>query len=94
MCLCILLPYTTESVFDGVLVCCCDIVYPYFRDAVMCATDEESVRVSRQNVKKKIFLENIFKLCFRIILLARENLIRKSFPVYILLTSVQKWIQL
>ena len=31
MCLCIFLPCTTESVFDGVLVYCCDIVYPYFK---------------------------------------------------------------
>ena len=47
MCLCKLLPYTTGSVFDGVLVCYCDIVYPYFGGGggVMCATDEESVRV-------------------------------------------------
>ena len=45
MCLCILLPYATKSVFDGVLVCCCDIVYPYIRGGVMCATGGESVRV-------------------------------------------------
>ena len=29
--------------FDGVLVCCFDIVYPLFQEGVMCA--EESVRV-------------------------------------------------
>ena len=53
MCLCILLPFTTVSV----LLCYCDIVYPYFRGGgVMCATDEESVRV----VNTMFFIENIF----------------------------------
>ena len=49
MCLCILLPYTTESVFDGVLVCCSDIVYTLLQGGVMSATDEESVRVWNWN---------------------------------------------
>ena len=36
MCLCILVPYATGSVFDG------DLVY-YILGGVMCATDEDSV---------------------------------------------------
>ena len=43
MCLCILQSYATASVFDFVLVYCCDIVY--IREGVTCATGGESVRV-------------------------------------------------
>ena len=46
MCLCIFLPYTTRSVFYGVLVCCCDRVYSLLLGGVTCAIDEESTEIA------------------------------------------------